>query len=94
MFGNRRFLDRTRVDAPVHLTGTNLDGSRFTIDCALINYSDQGIGLKTQHSVAVASPVHINVGPDIYSGEVRYCSRSPLGYYIVGVRLAVGNIVH
>jgi len=87
MTRNRRFWDRTDFDGTVHLTYSDLMEGRLTIACKVVNYSDEGLGLRSNHALGVFVPLHILVGTDDYEGEVRYCRKNSEGDYDLGIKV-------
>lgn len=84
---NRRFWDRNDFDGTVHLTYTDLMEGSLTVACKVMNYSDEGLGLRINHALRVFVPLHIRVGNDTYEGEVRYCRRNTTGGYDLGIKV-------
>jgi hypothetical protein len=60
---------------------------RLTVACKVVNYSDEGLGLRSNHALRVFLPLHILVGTDTYEGEVRYCRRTDTGEYDLGIKV-------
>lgn len=69
------------------LSGATPAGTSFTLDCFVINYSEEGISLRLGQPITVPSAIRVLIGKDAYNGEVRHCRKSPFGYYAVGVKL-------
>jgi hypothetical protein len=46
---NRRFWDRTEFDGTVHLTYSDLTEGILTIAWTVVNFSDEGLGLRSNH---------------------------------------------
>lgn len=89
---DRRFWDRSKSEGIVRLTGSTHSGEYFAADCAVTDFSEEGLGLRTNQSFSVPSLVHVIIGNDTYQGEVRYCRRNPLGYYAIGIRITMSEV--